>query len=85
MIDVKEILGVVEVDSPLFIKKKVPDKGAAAMRLAVTERMFEQWHADINRTDTREMPEELVAVYDEAAKALCKVLMQEKEILNMEV
>ena len=79
MIDVKEAMNVVE---PLFIKQKAPDKLASAERLAVTEKMFEQWHSDINRTNTREMPTKLVAEYENACVALCKILKYEKEILN---
>ena len=79
MIDVKKELGVVET---LFIKKNEPDKFAAAERLAITEQMFERWHDDINRTNTSEMPVKLVAEYENACKALCKILMYEKEILN---
>lgn len=79
MIDVKKELGVVE---PLFIKHKGADKFAAAERLAVTERMFEQWHNEINRTNTCNMPTKLVAEYENACVALCKILKYEKEILN---
>lgn len=79
MIDVKKELGVVE---PLFIVQKQADKFAAAERLAITEKMFEQWHSDINRTNTSEMPSKLVAEYENACVALCKVLKYEKEILT---
>lgn len=79
MIDVRKEMGVVE---PLFIKRKEADKFAAAERLAVTEKMFEQWYDDINRTNTSEMPGKLMAEYEKACQALCKILMYEKEILN---
>lgn len=85
MIDVRKELGIVETPEPIFIKRQDPDKGAAAARLAITEKMFEKWHADINRTNTRELPKELVNVYEEASMALCKILMYEKEIINAEV
>ena len=75
-------MGVVE---PLFIKPKEPDKHASAERLAITEKIFEQWHNDINKTNTREMPARLMAEYENACVALCKILMLEKEILNRSV
>lgn len=81
-IDVRKEMGVVD---PLFIKKKCPDKMAAAERLASTEKHFEEWHAEINRTNTREIPTQLIAAYEEATVALCKVLMIEKEIVNMKI
>ena len=80
-IDVREILGVKNTD-PLFIRPSGPDKHAAAIRLAETERHFEEWHAAINRTNTRELPAELIKYYDEAAYALCKVLTLERGIVN---
>ena len=79
MIDVKKEMGVIE---PLFIKRKEPDKFAAAERLAVTEKMFERWHEDINRTNTSEIPTKLLAEYEKACHALCRILAYEKEILN---
>ena len=78
-IDVRKEIGVIE---PLFIKRKEADKFASAERLAITEKMFEQWHADINRTNTSEMPNKLIAEYEIACNALCKILAYEKEILN---
>lgn len=80
-INVREILGVKE-NKPLFIKPSGPDKHAAATRLAETEKHFEEWHAAINRTNTRELPAALVKYYDEAAYALCMVLTLEREIVN---
>ena len=79
MIDVKKELGVAE---PMFIKRKEPDKFAAAERLAITEKMFEEWHHEINKTNTCEMPYQLKAEYETACVALCKILKMEKEILN---
>lgn len=78
-IDIKKELGVIE---PVFIKKKEADKFASAERLAITEKFFEQWHSDINRTNTSEMPTKLMAEYENACMCLCKILMYEKEILN---
>lgn len=79
MIDVRKELGVVE---PMFIRKKEADKFAAAERLAITEKMFEHWFEDINRTNTSEMPTKLIAEYEIACNAMCKILAYEKAILN---
>ena len=81
MFDISEGLRLVEVE-PMFIKKKEADKFASAERLAITEKMFEKWHSDINRTNTSEMPTKLIAEYENACNALCKILMMEKEIMN---
>lgn len=80
-IDVKKELGVDDTEV-LFIKQKPVDKLEAAKRLAITEKMFEEWHADINRTNTRELPDSLKSAYEDACVALCKILMMEKEIIT---
>lgn len=81
MIDVRKELGIVD---PIFIQKQGPDQLAAAERLAVTRKAFEAWHAAINRTNTREMPTELIAEYEKACMAMCKILMKEKELVVAE-
>ena len=77
-INIREALNECE---PLFIKPKRADKHAAASRLEATEKMFEDWHAAINRTNTRGLPDELIGLYDEAAVALCKILTYERRIV----
>lgn len=79
-INVREVLGV--MDEPLFIKKAGPDKLEAAKRLAITEKSFEAWFNAINATNTREMPSELVALYDKAAYTLCRILEIEKKVVT---
>lgn len=79
-INVREILGADDRE-PLFIKPAGPDKHAAADRLASTEKHFEEWHSEINRTNTRGLPPELIALYDEATEALCKILTYEKGLI----
>lgn len=81
MINLREELNIVE---PIFITKKGPDKKAAAERLAATREMFEDWHAAINKTNTREMPSELLALYENAATTLCKILDREGRIVTGE-
>lgn len=79
-INVREILGA-DNREPLFIKPAGPDKPAAAMRYAETEKHFEEWHTAIKQTNTRGLPPELIALYDEAAEALCKILTYEKGLV----
>ena len=79
-IDVKKELGI-DNKEILFIKTKPVDKFESAKRLAITEKMFEEWHADINRTNTREMPDSLKLAYEDACIALCKILQYEKDII----
>lgn len=81
-IDIRKELGVIETPKNIFIKKQYADKHAAALRLAATENMFEQWHAEINRTNLRELPEDLIQSYEAAATQLCRILMKEKEIIT---
>ena len=81
-INVKEILGVVETQERIFIKAQGPDKKASAQRFAVTEGLLEQWYQEINRTNLRELPDDLFAAYEEGATAMCKILMLEKEIIS---
>lgn len=81
-IDVKKELGVKEAPERLFIKRQGPDKRAAAQRMVVTESLFEEWFYEINRTNLRELPEDLLTAYEETATLLCKILTAEKEIIT---
>ena len=78
-INVREIL---QEPEPLFLKRQGPDKHAAAERLATTERIFEEWHSEINRTNTRAIPSRLAKKYEEAAMVLCMILHEEKKIVT---
>lgn len=64
-----------------FINEQPVDKMAAAQRFISTEKMFEEWHAVINRTNTRELPKELIDEYNNAALSLCKILTYEKRLM----
>ena len=79
-INVREILGVEERRPALFIKETGPDKIEAAKRLAITEKNFEDWHRAINSTNTRQLPADLVDLYEEAALILCRILTFERNI-----
>ncbi len=78
-INVREILNEPE---PLFIKAQGPDKHAAAERLAATEKHFEAWHSEINRTNLRGIPGNLGKLYEQAAIVLCMILHEEKRIVT---
>ena len=84
-IDVRKELGVIEMPARIFIKPQGADKLAAATRLATTEKMFEQWHADINRTNMGDVPKELIEAYEAAAVQLCVILMMERQIVSAKV
>ena len=38
-----------------FVKQKEPDRHAAAMRLAATETMLDNWYYEVNKTNTRKI------------------------------
>lgn len=80
IINVREILGVKEPEPRLFIKPVGPDRLEAAKRLAITEKAFEDWHVSINATNTRQLPSDLIELYDDAAYTLCKILDYERQI-----
>ena len=82
VINVREILGVEERRDPLFIKSVGPDKNEAAKRLAATEEIFQEWHNRINATNTRQLPADLVYLYEEATITLCRILSFEKDIVT---
>ena len=78
-INVREIMREPE---PLFLRIQGPDRLAAAERLAATERIFEDWHGEINRTNLRELPPKLARLYEEASITLCMILNEEKQIVT---
>ena len=77
-INVRELLGVMA--EPMFIKAVGPDRLEAAKRQAITEKCFEEWFNLINSTNTRQLPSELLALYDKAAYTICQILTVEKKI-----
>lgn len=79
-INVKEVLGVQEDYEPLFFKKVGPDPFEAAKRYEETHKVFETWHARINETNTRGLPNDLIQLYEKATMDLCMILAMEKKI-----
>lgn len=82
MIDVKHTMNL---ENPgLFIQKQGADKHAATKRLIATEDMLEDWFCTINRTNTRELPSDLVALYEQAAATISQICAYEQKIISGE-
>lgn len=64
-----------------FITQKKADKQAAMKRRIITENMIEDWKIEINRTNTREMPLNLLRLYEEAFHTIEKILSIELQIM----
>lgn len=78
-IDVRKVMNERE---KLFLKAQGPDKMSAAERLAATERIFEEWFHEINRTNLRNIPTSLANLYEDAAITLCMILTEERNIVT---
>lgn len=72
-----------EPKNNIFIRQRPIDTKAAAYRYSVVERILEDWFDEINseRADTRDMPADLVDLYEEACRTMLKIRMKEREIL----
>ena len=64
-----------------FVKQKGPDRHAAAMRLAATEIMVDNWCYEVNKTNTREMPLRLLQKYEEVYEAILEIKAMEQSIV----
>lgn len=64
-----------------FVTQKKADKQAAMKRRIITENMVEDWKIEINRTNTREMPLNLLRLYEEAFHTIEKILDIELQIM----
>lgn len=64
-----------------FITQKKADKQAAMKRRIITENMIEDWKIEINRTNTREMPLNLLRLYEGAFHTIEKILDIELQIM----
>lgn len=77
---IKESLDV-KVPTHNFVKQKEPDRHAAAMRLAATETMLDNWYYEVNKTNTREMPLKLLSKYEEVYEAILAIRDMEQSIV----
>ena len=65
-----------------FIEKKPPDRQAAAMRYYLVEDILYDWYGKLNdrRMNTREMPDDLRKMYDEAVHTMIKIGQYEQKL-----
>ena len=81
-INVREVMGAAERPRCLFFDPVGPDRYAAMDRKRITEQIFEEWYRKINATNTREIPEDVRSLYEDATIALCKILNKEEELIK---
>lgn len=83
MSKVKQALeeGSVEKSERLFIPKQGPDKYAAAKRFAILDGILSDWYFMVNNANSREMPEELLNLYDAACTTMLKIREMEQAIV----
>jgi hypothetical protein len=72
-------------DEPIwhgFIDRKMPDRKAARQRYEFVQDILYDWHGKLNDKDcnTREMPEELLELYDRAVGIMVKISNYEKKL-----
>lgn len=65
----------------VFIPKQNNDKHAAAKRYAVVEEILIEWYKQVNGTNTRAMPADLVVLYNVACKLLLDIKNRERDII----
>lgn len=81
-IDVGKAINEFEPIQHKFIKQKAPDKHAAAVRRASTEKHLNEWMNEINNTNTREMPLYLVRLYESVYDSIEAIIESETTILE---
>lgn len=64
-----------------FIKQQGPDKQAAIKRRVATEEMLSIWDREINVTNTREIPLDLLKLYEEAYTTINEILEFELQLI----
>lgn len=68
-----------------FIPVKGPSSVDAARRLAITEEILRKWYNEINDTDTKCLPGELLQDYQKAFEIIASICSRERSIaLSME-
>lgn len=65
----------------LFMPKQGADKQAAMKRYAAVESVLYDWHAIVNQTNYRELPEDLIDLYETACRTMLKIQAREKNIV----
>ena len=82
-INVKEIMeGSIVEPEITFIMKKRPDRQAAANRAFLAEDLLRSWHTALNdeKCNTREMPNELLQLYQEACDKISVIIGYEERL-----
>lgn len=64
-----------------FVPKQKPDSSAAAMRLAKGEEILKRWYHEVNMTNTRELPNDLLVNYQKAFEIITTILERERAIV----
>lgn len=67
-----------------FITHKKLNQTAAAHRFSTTDRIFKEWFDEINseKCNTRDMPADLILLYEDACEIMLEILAKEKEIVS---
>lgn len=82
-LNVREIMSEpVEVPEPKFIMKKAPDRQAASHRAFLAEDLLRKWYDELNADscDTREMPDELLKMYQMACDTIVDIIKYEEKL-----
>lgn len=89
-IDVRKVMGEKGEQEPTeirrdFIPVRGPSSVDAARRLAITEEILRKWYNEINDTDTKCLPRELLMDYQKAFEVIIGICNIERSIaLNLE-
>ena len=65
-----------------FIHRKLPDRKAAANRYYLIDDILYDWHGKLNdrQMNTREMPDDLQQLYDQAVSTMLKIRDYERKL-----
>ena len=65
-----------------FIFRKGPDRKAASERYYIVQDILYDWHGKLNDSNlnTREMPKDLLDMYDQASELMVRISMYERKL-----
>ena len=65
-----------------FIDRKMPDRKAASERYYLVQDILYDWHSKLNdyRCNTREMPKDLLELYDKAVGIMVQISNYERKL-----
>lgn len=64
-----------------FVPEQKADPSAAAMRLAKGEEILRRWYHEVNMTDTKNLPSDLLMNYQKAFEVITTILERERTIV----